>query len=133
MRSPHLLRVEEEPGRFAPLIAAARAEGLRIGWLDLAAAPAVPGPLDEAAAAGAHRAVAAGEGRSVAVKPLRGAPVVKDLLREHFPDVYAQADVILCPPPGLPDEDQHQRYEDITTCIKVSGQPKAQTCPDSPA
>ncbi len=30
------------------------------------------------------RAVAVGGGRSVAVKPLRGEPVLRDLLREHF-------------------------------------------------
>jgi hypothetical protein len=33
---------------------------------------------------GVLRAVEVGEGRSVVVKPLRGAPVLKDLLREHF-------------------------------------------------
>jgi hypothetical protein len=30
------------------------------------------------------RSVAVGGGRSVAVKPLRGEPVLRDLLREHF-------------------------------------------------
>lgn len=85
MRAPHLLRVEEGPDRFAPLLEAARALGLRVGWLDLGAAPApLPADLESAAGLGALRAVAVGEGRTVAVKPLRGAPVVKDLLREHF-------------------------------------------------
>ncbi|HYG62090.1 MAG TPA: hypothetical protein VEL74_05885 [Thermoanaerobaculia bacterium] len=84
MKSPHLLRVEEGPERFAPLIEAARAEGLRVGWLDLAPPPPMAGDLETAAAAGVLRAVAVGGDRSVVVKPLRGAPVLQDLLREHF-------------------------------------------------
>jgi len=90
MKAPHLLRVEEGPERFAPLFAAAREAGLRLGWLDLApplAPPLVPADLEAAAGLGALRAVAVvgGQGgRSVAVKPLRGEPVLKDLLREHF-------------------------------------------------
>ncbi|HEX4964953.1 MAG TPA: hypothetical protein VF173_29350 [Thermoanaerobaculia bacterium] len=85
MKAPHLLEVTASPDRFAPLIEAARALGLRVGWLELGARPApVPPDLEAAAALGALRAVAVGEGRTVAVKPLRGAPVLKDLLREHF-------------------------------------------------
>ena len=85
MKSPHLLRVDDAPDRFAPLIDAARALGLRIGWLDLGGATApVPEALEAAAALSVLRAVAVGEGRTVAVKPMRGAPVLKDLLREHF-------------------------------------------------
>jgi hypothetical protein len=84
MKSPHLLEVAEGPERFAPLFAAAREIGLRIGWLDLAPPVLPSADLETAAAAGALRAVVAGGGRSVAVKPLRGEPVLKDLLREHF-------------------------------------------------
>jgi hypothetical protein len=85
VKSPHLLAVDGDPEGFAPLIEAAHALGLRIGWLDLGVAVApIPVPLEAAAALGVLRAVAVGEGRSVAVKPLRGAPVLKDLLREHF-------------------------------------------------
>ncbi|HEV7518090.1 MAG TPA: hypothetical protein VGR07_17460 [Thermoanaerobaculia bacterium] len=91
MKRPHLLVVEEGPERFAPLFTAAREIGLRIGWLDFpdpsaptAPPPALPADLEAAAGQGALRAVAAGGGRSVAVKPLRGAPVLGDLLREHF-------------------------------------------------
>jgi hypothetical protein len=85
VRTPHLLRVEEGPDRFTSLIEAARSLSLRVGWLDLGAAPApLPADLETAAGLGALRAVAVGEGRAVAVKPLRGAPVLKDLLREHF-------------------------------------------------
>lgn len=93
-KRPHLLRVEGPPELYAPLFEAARAEGLRLGWLELlepeipeAAAPPpapVPERLAAAAALGALRAVAVGGGRSVTVKPLRGAPVLTDLLREHF-------------------------------------------------
>lgn len=85
MKTPHLLRVEDAPDRYAPLIEAARALGLRTGWLDLNAPSApVHEPLETAAGLGVLRAVSVGEGRTVAVKPLRGAPVLKDLLREHF-------------------------------------------------
>ena len=85
MRTAHLLRVDEGPDRFISLFEAVRALGLRIGWLDLGAAPApLPADLESAARLGALRAVAVGEGRAAAVKPLRGAPVLKDLLREHF-------------------------------------------------
>lgn len=85
MKAPHLLRVAEPPDRFAALIEAARAEGLRVGWLDLdGAVEPVPEVLGSAAGLGALRAVAVGAGRVVSVKPLRGAPVLRDLLREHF-------------------------------------------------
>jgi hypothetical protein len=92
----HLLRVEEGPERFAALVAALAGAGMRAGWLELAAdlpgdsaagpdrALPVPAGLAAAAAAGVLRAVAVGGGRSVAVKPLKGAPVLADLLREHF-------------------------------------------------
>ena len=87
-KSPHLLRVEDGPERFAALFAAAREAGLRIGWLELtptANLPVdLPADLEQAAAEGALRAVAVGGGRSIAVKPLRGEPVLGDLLREHF-------------------------------------------------
>jgi len=91
-RRPHLLRVDAGPERFAALLAALRAAGMRAGWLDLAAdasaVPAGPADLEAAAAAGALRAVAVGGGprggRVVAVKPLQGPPVLADLLREHF-------------------------------------------------
>lgn len=88
MKVPHLLRVADPPESFAALIEAARAEGLRIGWLELegSLAPIAPVPetLGAAAGLGALRAVAVGAGRTVAVKPMRGAPVLRDVLREHF-------------------------------------------------
>lgn len=84
MKAPHLLRVEEDPERFAPLVEAARAGGLRVGWLELAEAVPLPEVLVSAAGLGLLRAVSVGGGRTVAVKPLRGEPVLKDVLREHF-------------------------------------------------
>jgi hypothetical protein len=85
LKAPHLLRVEGFPATFAPLIETARTLGLRIGWLELdGKAHPVPPILELAAGLGVLRAVEVGAGRSVAVKPMRGAPVLKDLLREHF-------------------------------------------------
>jgi hypothetical protein len=84
LKTPHLLRVEDEPESFSKLIEAARADGLRIGWLELAEVAPLPEVLASAAGLGLLRAVSAGGGRTVAVKPLRGEPVLKDLLREHF-------------------------------------------------
>ncbi len=82
----HLLRVERPVVEFGRLIAAMRHEGERAGWLELPreVAEPLPGSLLEAAGAGVMRAVAAGGGRSVAVKPMLGPPVLRDLLREHF-------------------------------------------------
>ena len=83
----HLLRVELAAADCAALFAAAGTLDLRIGWLELGSeAPPAPMPpsLEQAAHAGALRAVAISGGRSVAVKPMRGAPVIKDVLREHF-------------------------------------------------
>ncbi len=86
----HLVRVDRPVVEFEPLIAAMRQAGARAGWLELPGEPAGPsaGPLPEslaaAADAGALRAVAVGGGLSVAIKPMRGAPVLRDLLREHF-------------------------------------------------
>jgi len=84
MKRPHLLRVEEGPDVFAPLLSAMAAEGLRSGWLELAEPEPLPPTLTRAATAGVLRAVAVGESGSVAVKRRRGAPVLDDLLREHF-------------------------------------------------
>jgi hypothetical protein len=85
LKAPHLLRVDGSPETFAPLIEAARALKLRVGWLELGGkGHPVPPVLEAAAALSVLRAVEVGDGRTVAVKPLRGAPVLEDLLREHF-------------------------------------------------
>lgn len=101
MKRIHLLRWggEEPPAALGSLFAAARAAGLRVGWLDLAAAPPPPAPpsLEPAASAGAFRAVAVGGGRAVSVKATGGPPVLGDLLREHF---LGCALVVVSEPPG---------------------------------
>ncbi|MEP7008746.1 MAG: hypothetical protein ABJC13_00335 [Acidobacteriota bacterium] len=86
MKTPHLLRVEQAATEYAPLFDAARALGLRLGWMELgdSVPGAVPPSLEAAAGEGALRAVAVGGGRTVSIKPMKGAPVLRDLLREHF-------------------------------------------------
>lgn len=81
----HVLRVEASAARHATLIGAARAAGLRVGWLEIGERELEASPeLLVAAELGALRAVAVGPGGSVAVKTRHGAPVLRDLLREHF-------------------------------------------------
>ncbi len=84
MKAPLLLRVEQGPEKFEPLLKAAGEAGLRVGWLELASAAEAPAELEAAAAKGVLRAVAVGGGRTIAVKPVRGKPVLRDLLREYF-------------------------------------------------
>lgn len=86
----HLLRVDAEPSAFAALVTALEADGARLGWLDWAperAASPLGGAfqsLEAAADLPALRAVAVEDGRSVAIKPRRGAPVLRDIVREYF-------------------------------------------------
>ncbi len=82
----HLLRVTRPVVEFEDLIAAVRHRGGRVGWLELGQAAPAPVPASLAAAAdrGVLRAVAVGGGSTVAVKPMRGEPVLRDVLREHF-------------------------------------------------
>ena len=84
MRRVHLLRVEAEPRAFAPLLLAAGAAGLRVGWLELVDPPALPEPLRAALAAGSARAVAAAEPWTLAARPRRGAPRLRELVRQQF-------------------------------------------------
>lgn len=88
MKRVHLLHVEAPASAFEPLISAAQEAGLRLGWLRLDATSKLPAPLPEelaeAAGAGVLRAVHSGAAGTVVVKPRRGAPVLRDLLREHF-------------------------------------------------
>ncbi len=85
MKRPHrhLLHVDDHAETYAPLFEAAEREGLRVGWLTFDTQEPPPA-LASAAGLGALRAVAIGGGRTVAVKPMRGAPVLRDVLREHF-------------------------------------------------
>ena len=80
----HLLRVDRPADAYASLIEAVHAAGERVGWLELSPPSIVPPELEAAAERGVLRAVAVGGGRSVAAKPLKGPPVLRDLLREHF-------------------------------------------------
>jgi hypothetical protein len=84
VKAPALVAVDQGPESFAPLFAAAHAQGVRVGWLDLGAAAEPPAALAAAALAGAAKAVAAAPGRVVVLKPTKGAAVLRDLLREHF-------------------------------------------------
>lgn len=83
MRSPHILRVAEGPASFGALFRYLEEAGLRCGWLEYSETEAPP-DLAAAAGLGALRAVSVGRCGSVAVKPRRGAAVLKDLLRENF-------------------------------------------------
>lgn len=84
MKRVHLLRVEGPPADFAPLVAALAEDGGRAGWLELEATTPVAESLGAAADVGVLRSVAVTGDRTIAVKPLRGRPVLGDLLREHF-------------------------------------------------
>lgn len=90
MKRVHLVRYDGPPDHLAPLFEAARAEGLRIGWLSGAhstldrGGEATPSGLTAPSDAGAFRAVELSAGRSVAVKRVTGPPVLRDVVREHF-------------------------------------------------
>ena len=83
MKRIHLLSVAARADAFLELIEALGAEGRRVGWLDLGSAQ-VPATLTAASGAGVLRAVGVDDGVTVAVKPRKGAVVMKDLLREYF-------------------------------------------------
>ena len=84
MKRIHVLRVDDDASRFEALIAAIGEDGGRVGWLDLGLSDPVPPSLVAPSSLDVLRAVAVGEGFAIAVKPMRGAPVLRDLLREHF-------------------------------------------------
>lgn len=88
MKTIHVLATDEPAEALAPLVAAAAAEGVRIGWLDLGVAgeaPAEPpAALAGAIEAGLFRAVARSEQGLVMAKRVAGPLVLRDLLREHF-------------------------------------------------
>ena len=91
MKAPVLLAVDGPPDLYEPLFAAAKAAGLRVGWLVMNAEVEAPPPLQAPPLLEAFRAVAVGNGRSLAMKPMKGKAVLRDLLREHF----LGADVVL--------------------------------------
>jgi hypothetical protein len=79
-----LLVVEEGASRFAPLFAAARQAGLRMGWLELATVLEPPPALANAAGLGATRAVMVAERATLSLKTRHGHAVLRDVVREHF-------------------------------------------------
>jgi hypothetical protein len=79
-----VVSVAAGPEAFAALFAAAEAAGVRLGWLEWRAPAGGDGALETATGFGALRAVAVGDGRVQSAKRLRGEPVLRDLLREHF-------------------------------------------------
>lgn len=91
MKTPVLLAVDGAAEAYAPLFAAAKAAGVRVGWLAWNVQVDPPPPLQAPPLLEAFRAVAVGDGRSLAMKPMKGKAVLRDLLREHF----LGADVVL--------------------------------------
>lgn len=88
---PVLLAVAGEAVDLEPLFAAARERAIRVGWLELDSDALPPPSLAGAPLSGAFRVVAIGNLRSIAVKAMKGPPVLRDVLREHF----LGADVVL--------------------------------------
>ncbi|MEM6792791.1 MAG: hypothetical protein AAF725_02340 [Acidobacteriota bacterium] len=94
MKRIHALIVAHPPESFASLAEALGSRGERLGWLDwrpqaprprLATEGDGPGAELEAAARPPFlRAVAVGCNGLVALKPVGGPPVLRDVLREHF-------------------------------------------------
>ncbi len=84
MKHIHVLRTTCAAADFRPLFAALAALGLRVGWLDMESTAGAPPELEQAAAQGAFRAVGVTANRVLTVKPVHGATVLKDLLREYF-------------------------------------------------
>lgn len=81
---PRLVQVSSMAGDFTSLFKAASEAGVRLGWLDLAATPAVVSELAPASEAGALRAVSVSGRHVLSLKTLTGAPVLRDVIREHF-------------------------------------------------
>jgi hypothetical protein len=84
MKRVHRLETSIPVADCQALFEAAAALDLRIGWLDLESTFTAPAELEEPAALGVFRAVVVAGNRVLALKPLRGAAVLEDLLREHF-------------------------------------------------
>ena len=84
MKRIHLLRVAGEAGVYAPLLVAAAAAGLRVGWLELEAPPPPPDALRAVLEAGGERAVAVAAGWTLTVRPRKGAARLRELLRQQF-------------------------------------------------
>jgi len=84
VKRQELLGVDEPASAFGALAKAASLAGVRIGWLDLAGPPQPLPSLAEAATSGFRVAVEAGPEFSLTVRRRRGAPVLRDVLRQNF-------------------------------------------------
>ena len=81
---PKILKTGANAGHFDGVFQAAAGAGYRIGWLELDAEVTAPSDLEAASSAGALRAVAVSSRSIVSVKRLKGPPVLRDVVREHF-------------------------------------------------
>ncbi len=84
MKHIHVLRTTGDAADFRALFASSSALGVRVGWLDLDTEAGPPPQLEEVAELGVFRVVGVTAKRVVTVKPMHGATVLKDLLREYF-------------------------------------------------
>ena len=105
MRRIHLLRVAEEASVYEPLVRAAAAAGLRVGWLELPAPSPPPPELRAALDAGSDRAVTVGESWTLAARPRKGPARMRELMRQQFLGctlvlVRGEADAPLLAPAG---------------------------------
>ena len=83
MKRVRIYRVSAPPSAFAPLLEAACAAGLRVGWLSICE-PEPPAPLSAAIVSGATRTAMAGERLTLTARRRRGPAVLEDLLRREF-------------------------------------------------
>ena len=72
MKAPVLLAVDGPPDLYEPLFAAAKAAGLRVGWLVMNAEVEAPPPLQAPPLLEAFRAVAVGNGELHRARPNGG-------------------------------------------------------------
>jgi len=105
VRRIHLLRVAEEASVYEPLVRAAAAAGLRVGWLELPAPSPPPPELRAALDAGSDRAVTVGESWTLAARPRKGPARMRELMRQQFLGctlvlVRGEADAPLLAPAG---------------------------------
>ncbi len=84
MKMPRIIHVDGVLADYADLVEKEAAKGSRVGWLDLRSPVTVPQALFGSTIQGVFRAVEVGDQGTIAYKPRRGAPVLKDLIREYF-------------------------------------------------
>ena len=124
MKTPVLLAVDGPAEAYAPLFSAAKEAGLRIGWLAMNVPVDPPPPLQAPPLLEAFRAVAVGEGRSIAMKPMKGRAILRDLLREHFlgADVVLVAGLALFPRLAARESDWHLTESATASRVYTTGE-----------